>query len=392
MRLAAALGWFLGIGLSFGRAEAQIPPRPAAPAGQPPAVPAPPPGQPAPPPGQPAPPAAPAEQPAAPAEQPAAPVDEPAAPADETAAPPPEPPPAPPVIESPTLAYEAIGGFDSSSVRASSANSLLLPSGGLEVGGEMTLVTSELSLRRVPGDEGLAFTDVGFLSLNGRYSFGPVELAAAMALLVKQPSTTDELVPQNGSLTGRVALGDGQAVTLRLAGGPLLEDRGLWEGAELLLAAKRAVHSTLVFQGALGGAFTHLSLAEDTVEPFWLGEIVVDAETILRTPSRMFSVWVGADLRFPVAHNPDIDEPDPSGFLAPTTRLNVHVGAAYSYVEDWDLYVRLAVLDRGDKAEPWTTLPILDGGFDQQQFTLGVLHRWDLARPKDRRRSWSSMR
>ncbi|WP_438005307.1 hypothetical protein WME89_42330 [Sorangium sp. So ce321] len=389
MRLAAALGVLLGIGLSLDLARAQVPPRPAGPAEQQP----PPSGQPpasAVPSGQPPAPSAPSEQ-AAPIEQ--------AAPSErvapiEQATPPPAPPgglPAiAPQVELPTREMSA--SFDSSSVRALSTNSLLLPAGGLEIGGEMTLVTSELSLGRDPDGEGLAFTDVGLLSLNGRYSFGPVELAAAMALLVKQPDTADELVPQNGSLAGRVALGDGQALTLRLAGGPLLADLGLWEGGELLLQAKRAAHSTLVFQGALGGAFTHLDFAKDTEQPFWLGEVVVDAETILRTPVRAFTLWLGVDLRFPVLHNPGNHDPDPSGFLAPTTRLNVYVGTAYSYVDDWDLYLRVAVLDRGDKAEPWTMVPILDGGFDQQQFSLGVMHRWDLAEKKEERRAWMSRR
>ncbi|WP_437829598.1 hypothetical protein [Sorangium sp. So ce1153] len=389
MRLAAALGVLLGLGLSHDLARAQVPPRPAGPAEQ------------QPPSGQPPAPAAPSEQPpaapSAPSEQ-AAPIEQ-VAPSEqvapvEQAAPPPGPPGGLPEIapQVEPSTREMSASFDSSSVRALSTNSLLLPAGGLELGGEMTLVTSELSLRRDPDGEGLAFTDVGLLSLNGRYSFGPVELAAAMALLVKQPDTTDELVPQNGSLAGRVALGDGQALTLRLAGGPLLGDLGLWEGGELLLQAKRAAHSTLVFQGALGGAFTHLDFAEDTEQPFWLGEVVVDAETILRTPARAFSLWLGVDLRFPVLHNPDNHDPDPSGFLAPTTRLNVYVGTAYSYVEDWDLYLRVAVLDRGDKAEPWTMVPILDGGFDQQQFSLGVMHRWDLAEKKEERRPWMSRR
>lgn len=389
MRLAAALGVLLGLGLSHDLARAQVPPRPAGPAEQ------------QPPSGQPPAPAAPSEQPpsapSAPSEQ-AAPIEQ-VAPSEqvapvEQAAPPPGPPSGLPEIapQVEPSTREMSASFDSSSVRALSTNSLLLPAGGLELGGEMTLVTSELSLRRDPDGEGLAFTDVGLLSLNGRYSFGPVELAAAMALLVKQPDTADELVPQNGSLAGRVALGDGQALTLRLAGGPLLGDLGLWEGGELLLQAKRTAHSTLVFQGALGGAFTHLDFAEDTEQPFWLGEVVVDAETILRTPVRAFSLWLGVDLRFPVLHNPDNHDPDPSGFLAPTTRLNVYVGTAYSYVEDWDLYLRVAVLDRGDKAEPWSMVPILDGGFDQQQFSLGVMHRWDLAEKKEERRPWMSRR
>ncbi|MGK3977784.1 hypothetical protein WMF38_39505 [Sorangium sp. So ce118] len=386
MRLAAALGVTLGIGLSLDLASAQVPPRPAGPVEQQPPLS-----------GQTLAPAAPPEQPLPP--QPPPSEQLPPAPSEQTApieqaAPPPEPPAGLPEIapQVEPATREMSASFDSSSVRARSTSSLLLPAGGLEIGGEMTLVTSELSLGRDPDGEGLAFTDVGLLSLNGRYSFGPVELAASMALLVKQPDTADEFVPQNGSLAGRVELGDGQALTLRLAGGPLLGDLGLWEGGELLLQAKRAAHSTLVFQGALGGAFTHLDFAAETEQPFWLGEVVVDAETILRTPVRAFTLWLGVDLRFPVLHNPDNHDPDASGFLAPTTRLNVHVGAAYSYVDDWDLYLRVAVLDRGDKAEPWTMVPILDGGFDQQQFSLGVMHRWDLADEKEERRPWMSRR
>ncbi|MGK3959119.1 hypothetical protein WMF01_00935 [Sorangium sp. So ce1667] len=389
MRLSAALGVILGIGLSLDLASAQVPPRPAGPFEQQPPLS-----------GQTPAPAAPSEQQLPPqpppSEQqppPQPPPSEQAAPIEQ-AAPPPEPPGGRPEIapQVEPATREMSASFDSSSVRARSTNSLLLPAGGLEIGGEMTLITSELSLGRDPDGEGLAFTDVGLLSLNGRYSFGPVELAASMALLVKQPDTADEFVPQNGSLAGRVELGDGQALTLRLAGGPLLGDLGLWEGGELLLQAKRAAHSTLVFQGALGGAFTHLDFAAETEQPFWLGEVVVDAETILRTPVRAFTLWLGVDLRFPVLHNPDNHDPDPSGFLAPTTRLNVHVGTAYSYVDDWDLYLRVAVLDRGDKAEPWTMVPILDGGFDQQQFSLGVMHRWDLADEKEERRPWMSRR
>ncbi|WP_437925526.1 hypothetical protein WMF37_41760 [Sorangium sp. So ce291] len=46
MRLAAALGVILGIGLSLDLARAQVPPRPAAPSEQPPPAPSPPSGQP----------------------------------------------------------------------------------------------------------------------------------------------------------------------------------------------------------------------------------------------------------------------------------------------------------------------------------------------------------
>ncbi|WP_234023514.1 hypothetical protein [Sorangium cellulosum] len=365
MRLAAALGSLLTIGLSLDLARAQVPPAPAPPAAPPPA-------------------AAPAEP--RPAEG-AAPG--PTEPQPGTTEPQPgtaEPQPGPSVVTTapepvPTHRYELTAESTSirgGSVRATATSLLLLPAGDLEIGGEMTFITSELSLGGGRPGEGLAFTDVGLLTLNGRYSFGPVELAAAMALLVKQPSYADELVPQNGSLTARAALGEGQALGLRLAGGPLLGDLGLWEGAELALEAKRDVHETLDFRGAIGGAFTHLDFADDAAPRSWLGELVVDAEVVLRTPRRAFSTWVGADMRFPLVHEPGDEGPGTTGFLNPKTRLNFYVGGAYSYVDDWDVYARFTVLDRGDKDDPGTMAPLLDGGFDQQQITLGVVHRWEL--------------
>jgi hypothetical protein len=52
-------------------------------------------------------------------------------------------------------------------------------------------------------------------------------------------------------------------------------------------------------------------------------------------------------------------------------------------VDQWDLYVRLAVVDRGDKGRPETMLPILDGGFDQQHTTFGLVYHWELDPDED---------
>jgi hypothetical protein len=273
----------------------------------------------------------------------------------------------------------SLAGSSYSSVRESALNTLLLPRGGLEVGGEITFLTSSLSPKE---GEALVFSDIGLVTLSSRYSFGPVELAAAGTLLVKQPSYMDEWVPQAGSLTALFALGVGQAVALRFATGPLLQDKGLWEAAELALQAKRDVDQTLVFKGTLGGTFTHLNRSPSTQKTFWFSEVVVSLETVLRTPHRAFAAWAGAELRIPVAGSPDRDDPDPAGFLDPHTRLNFILASAYTLVDDWDLYARFAVIDRGDKSNPESMLPILDGGFDQQQLTIGVIHRWDLDKKK----------
>lgn len=256
------------------------------------------------------------------------------------------------------------------SVRERSLNTLLLPEGTLQVGGELTFLVSDTSPK---AGEQLRFTDVGLLSLSSRYSFGPVELAAATDLLIKQPSYLDELIPQTGSLTALVALGERQALGLSGVIGPLLGDQGHWETATLGLYAKRSVHETLVFKGSLGGNFTHLGLAS-AQEPLWFSEVVVSLETILRSPIPMFAGWIGADLHIPVAKNPDFEGPAQASDIDPQVRLNFVVGVAYSFVRDWDLFVRFAFVDRGDTSNPRTTLPILNGGFDQQQITMGLVH------------------
>ncbi|OJT21102.1 hypothetical protein BO221_29995 [Archangium sp. Cb G35] len=56
--------------------------------------------------------------------------------------------------------------------------------------------------------------------------------------------------------------------------------------------------------------------------------------------------------------------------------MNFRLGAVLSYIEDWDLFAELIVNDRGELSEPTTTLPILDGGFDQTLLLLGVTRRF----------------
>ena len=88
-------------------------------------------------------------------------------------------------------------------------------------------------------------------------------------------------------------------------------------------------------------------------------------------------MWIGAEMRFPVVSNPKRNNPDPSGFLEPGTRLNGYLGAAYTFVDRWDVYARFTLVDRGDKNKKESTLPILNGGFDQQQTTFGLVYHFE---------------
>ena len=46
-------------------------------------------------------------------------------------------------------------------------------------------------------------------------------------------------------------------------------------------------------------------------------------------------------------------------------------------MKNWDLFAEFAIVDRGDMENPATRLPIMDGGFDQQQILLGVTRHFE---------------
>ncbi len=260
-------------------------------------------------------------------------------------------------------------------LRSKATDTIVMPRGTKTITAALRFVTSRDGI----GDDGLRFTDVALLDLAGRIAIaGRAELYLATTLLPKQPSYTDELVWQSSSLGGRIGFGERYAVDLTVSGGPLLGRIGYWSEADALLEARKSIHDTVVFQGAIGGSATGLFFDRDTEEAFWLTEIATDGQIVFREPSGTVAGWLGTQFRFPVASNPDPSAPDPESGLAiaPATRLNFEIGCVLSYIDDWDLFAVFSVLDRGDAENPETTLPILDGGFDQQQLMIGVTRRF----------------
>jgi hypothetical protein len=67
---------------------------------------------------------------------------------------------------------------------------------------------------------------------------------------------------------------------------------------------------------------------------------------------------------------------------SPDSPLRVYTSTASGGVlrvgdnRSWDLYAIYSWIDRGEADRPSTMLPIIDGGFDQQQVVLGVQHRF----------------
>ncbi|MEO7729917.1 MAG: hypothetical protein ABIY55_03015, partial [Kofleriaceae bacterium] len=72
--------------------------------------------------------------------------------------------------------------------------------------------------------------------------------------------------------------------------------------------------------------------------------------------------------------------------LDPRPRLDLSIGNAVQLSDHWDLSVELSILDRGDRGAPATRLPVLDGGFDQIQLSVGITRRLELStRSRDAR-------
>jgi hypothetical protein len=104
-----------------------------------------------------------------------------------------------------------------------------------------------------------------------------------------------------------------------------------------------------------------------------------------RKPQTIKDVWVGLNYAIPLIKAGNLPNAPTPIALEPSTRLDLQVGFVFrtGNDEDWDLFAYYAWLDRGEGSRPETRLPILDGGFDQQQLVLGVGHRFVPKPPAD---------
>lgn len=245
----------------------------------------------------------------------------------------------------------------------------LLPSGVVEVGGELAFVTSGPALR----GRDLDFTDLALGRVRMRKRIAEwVEVFLNVGGLVKQPKYTDEPVFQGGLLGFRVPFAKHFAAEVLWSAGPLLESAGLYWQAEQMILAKPRIDRSTRFQLRAGGAFTRLVFENAARPSLWMEQLVLGAE--LDLGEEKGGGWLGFDYRIPIASGPRGE-----GTLAPfdpAVELGVQVGGILSPRSDWDLFVSYSIIDRGDLSEPRTTLPILDGGFDQKQILFGVQHRF----------------
>lgn len=250
---------------------------------------------------------------------------------------------------------------------------IVMPSQHLEVAGEMAFFISN----RSPHAEALALTDLALLRLNLRRSFADwLELYAGMDLLPKQPSSTHALVFQGAHLGAQAEIANGFSASLAGAAGPLFGADGVFYRTGTGFSWKTSVSEYLRFVLGLGNGWTILDYRQRTSSAFWLGEVITHAETQFGDDNA--SMWVAMDYGVPFASRPHAAAPDARrGHLDPQVRLNLEAGATLSLHSDgWNVYTSYTIVDRGELDRPETTLPILDGGFDQQQVVVGVQYRF----------------
>lgn len=260
------------------------------------------------------------------------------------------------------------------SVVSKSSNRIVMPAGFVELGGEMTFLTSADPMLT---QRALRFTDVGLLRLRARRSFSDwLEFSIGTQLLAKQPSDTHASIMQGVSASALGEFKDGYAASLSAFIGPLFTRSGYWLELGPDLIAKPIANRYMRFVLDAGHKLTLVHFDQLSAHRLWFEEIRAGGEVQLG--DERASMWVGLDYRVPYARTSIASTAWP-GF-DPQVRLNLQVGGLLSLgrddFSDWDAFATYAFIDRGEANKPGTYLPILDGGFDQIQITVGVQHRF----------------
>jgi hypothetical protein len=255
----------------------------------------------------------------------------------------------------------------SSSHRGVAQDYLVLPSGG-ELTAQMRFVTADAML---DGQE-LKFTDLGLFGLSGRWSlFTKLEVAASVELLPKQPSFTEEKPWQSVGFALRSPLGRHIAIAVSGGGGHLMNHQGMWTGEALTLEWKKPVHEDFLafdVQASVNGL--GLASPDTSQSTAFLTEVGLRTTALFHEPKGHVGAWLGIGYSVPVQYSGE--DPITEVAIDPQPRLSLHMGTVLSLVKKWDIYFDFAIVDRGDRANPATQLPILDGGFDQKQIIFGV--------------------
>jgi len=302
---------------------------------------------------------------------------------DDSAAEPPPPPPTTAPLSDAELARLSLQDAKtevitiSGSPRGVAEDFLVLPSGA-ELGARLRLITADDG----PAGGKLKLTDLALFDLHGQWGLTHgYELDAAVSVLAKQPSASDEGVWQGAMLALRRDLWARTALALSGTAAPLVGQPGYDLGASAFVAHKHRITRVVDFALAAGASATFLRPTHAVDQPDVIegaGHAAIEVGF-----DRMWGGWMGVSYALPVAHHGH--DPISGMALAPQPRLDLTIGNAVQLSDDWDLSVELSILDRGDRGDPATRLPLLDGGFDQIQLSIGITRRLELSRSRDAR-------
>jgi hypothetical protein len=294
-------------------------------------------------------------------------------PADEPA--PPDAPPATDDRAAPTSTADTTS-FDASEVRTlgsaagqsidvrSYAKDWLVAPPGYNIGGELRFITAATS----PDGPRIRFTDLALLRLQTRWTASRrIELSGSVDLLAKQPDSRKDIFIQGGGLGVKIATSKANAIAAGVSGGPTMGDDGFWGSVGTGVIHRSRIEEFLAFQYGGGASATGLRMGDD--DPVWQAGLAGSSELVFHTPRGEFATWLGFDLDLPIVHSDALD---------PRSRLGVTVGMVFAAVKDWDIYTTFSWRDRGTTDLPATTLPIIDGGFDQKQFAVGLTRRFSV--------------
>lgn len=256
---------------------------------------------------------------------------------------------------------------------------LVMPRGG-ELSAQMRFFTAE----SMAGGEALKFTDLALFGLSARYSlFSRLELGASVDFLPKQPSSTDEKTWQSVGVSLRSPLGKRVAIQVSGGGGHLLDHSGKWTSESLTLEWKKPIDEDFLAFNIQGGVVGLGLDAPNTTSNAFITELAINTTALFHMPNGKWGGWIGIGYAVPVQASGK--DPTTNITIDPQPRLNFHAGTVLSLVPKWDLYIDFAVVDRGDVGDASTRLPILNGGFDQNQIIFGVTRH--IEGPKDDRRT-----
>ncbi|MFN0249210.1 MAG: hypothetical protein ACKV2T_20165 [Kofleriaceae bacterium] len=250
---------------------------------------------------------------------------------------------------------------------------------GQEVGASLDFVTRD----GTSGERAFKFTDVVLFRLHTLIAVGTdTEIFAGVDLLPKQPSDTNESSWQTAMLGVRYTLNRHISVYGRGQGGAALDRDGMWVAGQAAVQTRKNLADRVLFwESAVGGEYTRLHPEENA--SIWNAELLVQTGLAIRERRGVFAGWLNFGFHFPLAHRGRMAVEVPGGTpmttprdMDPQTRVGVSLGALIGVTRGLDLFIELSILDRGDLANPTTTLPILEGGFDQRRLVFGFNRRF----------------